>query len=40
MEKPEEVRDARLVFDRLRSVALPPADSVDFIRRLADELYA
>jgi DNA-binding XRE family transcriptional regulator len=35
VEKPEEVRDARLIFDRLRSVALPPDDSVAFIQRVA-----
>jgi DNA-binding XRE family transcriptional regulator len=35
VEKPEEVRDARLIFDRLRSVALPPADSMAFIQRVA-----
>src|SRR5919202_1556527 len=30
VEKPEEVAEARLVFDRLRSVALSPSDSVTF----------
>ena len=41
VEKPDEVRDARLLFERLRSsVALSPADSVAFIQRIAEELYA
>lgn len=38
VEKPEEVAEARLVFDRLRSEALSPSDSVTFIERVADEL--
>jgi transcriptional regulator with XRE-family HTH domain len=38
IEKPEEVAAARLVFDRLRSEALSPSDSVAFIERVADEL--
>ena len=38
IEKPEEVAAARLLFDRLRSEALSPADSVTFIERVADEL--
>lgn len=38
VEKIEEVRAATLVFDRLRSQALPPADSVTLIERLAGEL--
>lgn len=38
-EKSEEVAEARLVFDRLRSEALSPSDSVAFIERVADELY-
>lgn len=38
VEKPEEVAEARLVFDRLRSEALSPSDSVAFIERVADEL--
>jgi transcriptional regulator with XRE-family HTH domain len=37
IEKPEEVAEARLVFDRLRSEALSPSDSVAFIERVADE---
>jgi transcriptional regulator with XRE-family HTH domain len=40
VEKPDEVRDAKVVFDNLRSVALPPADSAAFVRRVADEFYA
>jgi hypothetical protein len=39
VEKPEEVAEARLKFDRLRSEALSPSDSVAFIERVADELY-
>jgi hypothetical protein len=39
VEKPEEVVGARLVFDRLRSEALSPSDSVSFIERVADELH-
>jgi transcriptional regulator with XRE-family HTH domain len=38
IEKPEEVAEARLLFDRLRSEALSPMDSVAFIERVADEL--
>jgi hypothetical protein len=38
-EKSEEVAEARLVFDRLRSEALSPSDSVAFIERVADELH-
>jgi transcriptional regulator with XRE-family HTH domain len=38
IEKPEEVAAARLLFDRLRSEALSPADSVALIERVADEL--
>jgi transcriptional regulator with XRE-family HTH domain len=38
LEKPEEVADARLVFERLRSEALSPGDSVTFIERVVDEL--
>jgi DNA-binding XRE family transcriptional regulator len=38
VEKPDEVRDTRLIFDNLRTIALPPADSVGFIRRVANEL--
>lgn len=39
VEKSEEVAAARLVFDRLRSEALSPSDSVAFIERVADELH-
>jgi transcriptional regulator with XRE-family HTH domain len=35
MEKPDELADARLTFDILRSTALSPADSVAFIDELA-----
>lgn len=35
VEKPDEVRDTRLIFDRLRSVALPPVDSMAFAQRVA-----
>ncbi|MGH3620773.1 MAG: helix-turn-helix domain-containing protein [Sciscionella sp.] len=38
IEKAEEVRAATLVFDRLRSQALPPEDSVALIERLAGEM--
>jgi transcriptional regulator with XRE-family HTH domain len=38
IEGPEEVAEARLVFDNLRSAALSPSDSVAFIERVADEL--
>jgi hypothetical protein len=36
IDKEAEVRRARLVFDRLRSDALSPSDSVDLIRQLAE----
>lgn len=39
IEKAEEVRAATLVFDRLRSQALPVDDSAALIERLAGELY-
>jgi hypothetical protein len=39
VEKKDETDEASLVFDRLRSVALPPAESVAFIQRVADECY-
>jgi len=39
VENREHVAEARLVFDRLRSEALSPTDSVAFIERVADELY-
>lgn len=38
LEKEAEVRAWRLVFDRLRSEALSPRDSVALVRRLADHL--
>ena len=34
-----EVAAARLMFDRLRSEALSPADSLALIERVGDELY-
>lgn len=37
-EKPEEVAEAKLVFDRLRSEALSPQDSMTFIERVVDGL--
>jgi transcriptional regulator with XRE-family HTH domain len=39
VENPEEVAEARLKFDRLRSEALSPSDSVAFLEQVADELY-
>ena len=38
LEKEAEVRACRLVFDRLRSEALSPRDSVALVERLADDL--
>jgi transcriptional regulator with XRE-family HTH domain len=38
VEKPEQVRAAKLRFDRLRAGALDPAASVDLVRRVAEEL--
>ncbi|MGH3879635.1 MAG: helix-turn-helix domain-containing protein [Actinophytocola sp.] len=38
IEKPEEVEAARLAFDRLRSEALSPRDSVAFIDRVRGEI--
>ncbi len=38
VEKPEDVADAKLRFDRLRSEALSPADSVALIERAAADL--
>jgi hypothetical protein len=35
VEKPEEVREAKLMFDRLRSVGRPPVDSVAFAQWVA-----
>jgi hypothetical protein len=40
LEKPTEVREAKLIFDNLRSVALSPAESAAFIERVADERYS
>ncbi|MCO1658268.1 helix-turn-helix domain-containing protein [Pseudonocardia humida] len=37
MEKKADVHRARLLFDKLRSDALSPADSVDLIRQLAEQ---
>jgi transcriptional regulator with XRE-family HTH domain len=37
-EKGAAVARARLVFDQLRSIALPPTESVALIKRVADEL--
>jgi transcriptional regulator with XRE-family HTH domain len=36
LEKAEEVAQATLVFDQLRSLALSPADSVELLRRAAE----
>jgi transcriptional regulator with XRE-family HTH domain len=38
LEKEAEVRTCNLVFDHLSRLALSPEDSVDLIRRVADEL--
>lgn len=38
IENPEEVHQAKLMFDQLRSEALSPKDSVALIERLASEL--
>lgn len=40
IEDDGEVKAARLIFDRLRSQALPPQDSVALIERLSEESYA
>jgi hypothetical protein len=40
VEKNEEVTDARLLFGKLRLVALPPAESLAFIERIAAERYS
>lgn len=40
IEDESELRAARLIFDRLRSQALPPQDSVALIERLAEDLDA
>ncbi|HEX3778988.1 MAG TPA: helix-turn-helix transcriptional regulator [Pseudonocardiaceae bacterium] len=39
VERPAEVREAKLIFDKLRSAALPPQESAAFIERTADERY-
>jgi hypothetical protein len=36
-EKGAAVARARLVFDQLRSIALPPAESVGLIKQVADQ---
>lgn len=38
IEKPEQVRAARLKFDRLRAAALDPTASINLVRRVAEEL--
>lgn len=38
-EDPDEVAGAKLVFDRLRSEALSPTDSVAFIEQVANRVY-
>jgi DNA-binding XRE family transcriptional regulator len=40
VEKPTEVREAKLMFDNLRSVALSPHESAAFIERVAAERYS
>lgn len=40
VEKADEVEEAKLVFSELRSVALSPADSVNFIERVGAERYS
>ena len=39
IEKMEEVTDAKLLFAKLRLVALPPAESLAFIQRLGAQRY-
>ncbi|MFH8379614.1 helix-turn-helix transcriptional regulator [Kitasatospora sp. NPDC018058] len=39
METPAETEDYTLIFDSLRSIALSPADSLDMIARVRQELY-
>ena len=39
IEKPEEVTDAKLLFDKLRLLAPSPTESVAFIQRLAEQRY-
>lgn len=38
LEEPEHVVQAKQAFRRLRTLAFSPEDSVDFIRRIADEM--
>jgi hypothetical protein len=38
IERAGEVDQSRVVFNRLRSAALSPADSVDLLERVIDEL--
>lgn len=40
VEKTEEVTDAKLLFGKLRLVALPPAESVAFIQQAAEQRYS
>jgi DNA-binding XRE family transcriptional regulator len=40
VEKTEEVTDAKLLFGKLRALGLSPAESVDFIRRVAEQRYS
>jgi hypothetical protein len=40
VEKTEEVMDAKLLFSKLRSLALSPAESADFIQRVAEQRYS
>lgn len=38
IQKPEEVEKARLTFSRLQSLALNPADTVEMIKRVAEQM--
>ncbi len=38
IEKPEEIAKAKLAFDHLRTVALSPSDSVEFVEQVEREL--
>jgi hypothetical protein len=40
VQKTEEVMDAKLLFGKLHSLALAPAESVDFIQRVAEQRYS
>ncbi|HEX5405453.1 MAG TPA: helix-turn-helix transcriptional regulator [Pseudonocardiaceae bacterium] len=40
VEKTEEVTDAKLLFSKLRSLALSPAETVEFIRRVGQRRYS